>query len=101
MNNRRSSFQAAISVTNAGRTARSWEVVVTHDPDDGVRLEGSVGARVTTSGNTITFRGDDLDPGDSVTFSYQASKRTNGDVKPTSCRVDGVECRVTAGRWGR
>ena len=101
MNSRRRSFQAAISVTNQGRTARSWKLVVTHDPDDGVRMDGSVGARVTTSGDTITFSGDALDPGDSVTFGYQATKRTRDEVQPTSCRVDGVECRVTAGRWGR
>ncbi len=98
MNSRRSSFRAAISVTNAGRAARTWQVVVTHDPDDGVRLEGSIGARVTTSGDTITFSGGPLQPGDSVTFGYQASKRTDDAVRPTSCRVDGVECRVTAGR---
>ncbi len=60
--NDRKSFQAAISVTNGGRTARSWRVVVAHDPDDGVRLKGTAGARVTTAGETITFSGDGLDP---------------------------------------
>ena len=94
----KSSFQAAISVTNRGRAAGSWTLVVSHDPDDGVRLKGSVGARVAGSGDTITFRGDALRPGDSVTFGYQASKSTRDDVRPTSCRVDGVECRVTVER---
>ena len=101
MRDRRSTFQAAISVTNEGRAARSWQVVVTHDPDDEVRLQGSVGARVSTSGDTITFSGGPLDPGDSVTFGYQASKDSDDDVRPTSCRVDGVECRVTLRRSGR
>ncbi len=94
----KSSFQAAISVTNQGRAAASWTLVVTHDPDDGVRLKGSVGGRVTGSGDTITFRGGALSPGDSVAFGYQASKKTRDDVRPTSCRVDGVECRVTVER---
>jgi cellulose binding protein with CBM2 domain len=101
MNSRRSSFQAAITVTNEGRAARSWQVVVTHDPDAGVRVEGSLGVRVSTSGNTITFSGGPLDGGDSVTFGYQASKDTRDDVQPTSCRVDGVECRVTVRRSRR
>ncbi len=101
MNTRRSSFQAAITVTNEGRAARSWRVVVTHDPDAGVRVEGSVGASITTSGDTITLSGGPLDPGDSVTFGYQASAESRDVVQPTSCRVDGVECRVTVGRSRR
>jgi hypothetical protein len=101
MNSRRSSFQAAITVTNEGRAARNWQVVVSHDPDAGVRVEGSLGARVSTSGNTITLSGGPLDGGDSVTFGYQASKDTREDVQPTSCRVDGVECRVTVRRSRR
>ena len=101
MGSRRSSFQAAIAVTNEGGAARSWQVVVTHDPDDDVRLEGSIGARVSTSGDTITFSGGPLDPGDTVTFGYQASTDSRDDVRPTSCRVDGVECRVTTRRSGR
>ena len=40
MRSRRSWFQAAISVTNGGRAARSWLLVVTHDPAAEVRLRG-------------------------------------------------------------
>jgi hypothetical protein len=97
----RTSLRAAISVTNEGRAARSWRVVVTHDPDDEVRLDGTIGARATTAGDTITFQGDALGPGDSVTFGYQASTRARDVARPTSCRVDGVECRVTLERWRR
>ena len=122
MRSRRSWFQAAISVTNGGRAARSWQLVVSsvlvfccyfiiwplsdfasmtwreHALDV---IWGVIVAHLFTADEKITPSGGPLDPGATITFGYQASKRTGGVVRPASCRVDGVECRVTVMRSRR
>jgi hypothetical protein len=99
VNGRRSTFQVGIFIKNTGSTARTWKVVVTHDPSDGVRLLGSTGAKVSTSGDTITLTGGPLEPGRTVTAGFQATRSTNEDVRPTSCKIEGRDCTVTTRRY--
>jgi hypothetical protein len=99
VNGRRSTFRVGIVVTNTGSTARDWQVVVTHDPSDGVRLQGSVGAKVTTSGDTITLSGGPLEPGKSVTVGFLATRSGDDAVRPASCKIDGRDCTVTTRRY--
>jgi hypothetical protein len=96
---RRSTFQAGIFITNEGRTARTWQLVIAHDPDDGVRVQGGAGARMTVSGNTVTFDGGPLDPGDTVTVGYRATTTTEGSVRPASCRIEGRSCEISERRY--
>jgi hypothetical protein len=97
VDDRRSSFSATVVITNTGKAARSWRLVVTHDPDAGVRVQLAVGAEFSMSGNTITLRGDALQPGRSVTVSFRAtSNRTGDDIRPTSCIVEGTACDITS-----
>ena len=99
VNGRRSTFQVGIVIRNTGSTARNWQVVVTHNPADGVRLRGSVGAKVSTSGDTITLSGGPLGPGKTVTVGYQATHRSSEAVRPASCEIEGRACTVTTRRY--
>lgn len=95
---RSTAFQAGIVVTNEGRTPRTWRLVIRHHPGDGVRVQGSSGARMTLSGSTITFEGGPLWAGKSITVGYQATATTRGSVRPASCRVEGTSCEVSERR---
>jgi hypothetical protein len=99
VNGRRSTFQVGIVVKNTGSAARDWQVVVTHDPSDGVRLRGGVGAQVSGSGDTITVSGGPLGPGKTVTVGFQATRRSDEAVRPTSCKIEGRDCTVTTRRY--
>jgi hypothetical protein len=92
---RRSSFQAWVVITNDGRAARDWTLVITHHPDDDVQVQGGGGARMTVSGDTITFRGDALRPGDRATVGYRATAGTDDTPRPSSCRIEGRSCDIT------
>jgi hypothetical protein len=94
-NNRGSTFQAGVFLTNNSNTARNWQVSVTHDPAARVRVQEAFGARISTNGDTTVFTGGPLGAGDSVMFGFQADKNVRGVVRPTSCRVDGRNCVVT------
>jgi hypothetical protein len=94
---RRSTFTVGVIVTNTGKASRSWRLVVTHDPSADVRVQGAFGAQLSTSGDTITLRGDALPPGRSVTAGFRAtSSRERGGVRPTSCTIEGTACDVTS-----
>jgi len=95
----RSGFRAGILITNQGRTARTWRLVITHDPADGVRVVRGSGARMVAAGSTITFDGGPLEPGTSVSVAYQATATTSGSVRPASCRIAGASCVVTEWRY--
>jgi Cellulose binding domain len=94
-NNRGSTFQAGVFLTNNSNTARNWQVSVTHDPAARVRVQEAFGARISTNGDTTVFSGGPLGAGDSIMFGFQADKNVRGVVRPTSCRVDGRNCVVT------
>jgi hypothetical protein len=94
-NSRSDTFQAGVFLTNNGKTARSWQVRVTHNPRDGVRVQDAFGAQMSTDGDTTVFSGGPLAAGDSVTFGFRASKSARGVVRPTGCRIDGKNCVVS------
>jgi hypothetical protein len=92
---RRGMFSAGIALENEGRTARTWEVRVTYDAGDRVRVERVFGARVSTSGSTLIFTGGPLEPGDDTMFGFSASTSGDGQIRPTSCQVDGRACTIS------
>ena len=98
-NSRQTTFQVGILLKNTSGTARNWQVSVTHDPADGVRVRAVFGATMSKAGDTVVFSGGPLKAGGSMFFGFQASKTAEGVVRPSACRVDGRDCVVTAQRY--
>jgi hypothetical protein len=92
---RRGSFQAGIVLENSGSAARTWQVRVTYAAADRVRVERTFGARASTSGSTVVFSGGPLEPGRSTMVGFQASTTSDGEIRPTSCQVDGRACTIS------
>lgn len=88
-------FQVGIVVRNEGTTTRSWRIQITHNPDDGVRVQRGMGAGISSTGNSTTVTGGPLPAGRTAMVAFSASKRTRGVARPTSCRVEGRECDVS------
>lgn len=88
-------FIGGVLLTNPTGTARSWRVVVTHDPDVAVRVTTAWNATLQRSGATTVFTGGPLAPGASQTFGFEATKRVTGPVRPVSCTVNGAACATS------
>jgi hypothetical protein len=93
---RRGQFQAGIVIENEGRTARTWRVRVSYDPSAGVRVQRTFGADASTSGSTIVFSGGPLAAGRSTMIGFRASTDANGEIRPTSCQVEGRACVISS-----
>jgi hypothetical protein len=87
-------FIAGVVLSNPTSTSRSWRVVITHDPADGVRVTTAWNARLERSGSSSILTGGPLAPGASQTFGFEATKRVSGPVRPTACTVDGAACAI-------
>lgn len=92
---RRGRFQAGLVIENVGRAAGEWEVRVSFADRDRVRIQHTYGARASRSGDTVTFRGGPLEPGRSTMIGFQASTTGDGEIRPTSCQVDGRACTIS------
>jgi hypothetical protein len=92
---RRGSFTAGVVLENEGRTARTWEVRIAYDADDRVRVERTFGARISASGSTLIFTGGPLAPGEDTMFGFRATTSADGQIRPTSCQVDGRACSIS------
>ncbi len=88
-------FIGGVLLTNPTGAALSWRVVVTHDPDAGVRVTTAWNASLQRSGATTVFTGGPLAPGASQTFGFEATKRVTGPVGPASCTVNGAACATS------
>ncbi|MCA2215544.1 cellulose binding domain-containing protein [Jidongwangia harbinensis] len=93
---RRGQFQAGIVIENEGDTARNWQVRVTYHPDAEVRVERTFGADASTSGSTVVFSGGPLAAGRSTMIGFRASTEGDGEIRPTSCQVDGRACEISS-----
>jgi hypothetical protein len=89
-------FRAGVLITNEGRSTREWRLVITYDPDDDVRVQG-----------TLTFEGS-LGAGERTTVGYQATTSADRTPRPASCRINGRDCviverrdRNESGGWRR
>lgn len=91
----RDGFIAAVRVVNNGTSARDWTVTLTYPASADIDVHGTWNASVSRSGDTVTLRGRSLAAGDSVTAGFQASKDTDGLVKPISCALGGGACRMS------
>lgn len=92
---RRGSFTAGVVLENESGTARTWEVRIAYDADDRVRVERTFGARLSASGGTLIFTGGPLAPGDDTMFGFRATTSADGQIRPTSCQVDGRACAIS------
>jgi hypothetical protein len=92
---RRGTFQAGIVLENSGRTARTWQVRVSYAAADRVRVQRTFGARSSTSGSTVVFSGGPLEPGRSTMVGFQATTTADGEIRPTSCQVEGRACTIS------
>lgn len=81
-------FIASVRVTNTGTAAAPWSVTVNYPSNARVRVQYAWNA----SANGTTFSGGPLQPGASITFGFQASKRGNGLVAPVTCSIAGIAC---------
>ena len=81
-------FTCGVTVTNVSKTPRSWTVTVRYDGSAGVRVTQVWDATLTRQGNTNIFRGGPLAPGATQSFGFEATKRTNGPVRPAAFTVN-------------
>ena len=81
-------FQAGVLIINEGRSTREWHLVITYDPSDDVRVEG-----------TLTFEGS-LGAGERTTVRYRGTTSADRTPRPASCRINGRDC-VIVERWHR
>jgi cellulase/cellobiase CelA1 len=88
-------YVAAVRIRNNGRAAQPWTVTVSNSGLDDLRLTGTWNARGSQSGTKLTFTGDALAPGASVTFGYQVSKNGRGGARPSGCSVVGGKCSMS------
>jgi hypothetical protein len=91
----RDGFIAAVKVVNNGSTAREWTVTLTYPSNADVEVRGGWNASVSSSGNTVTLRGNSLAAGASITAGFQGTKDVNDAVKPISCAIGGGSCRMS------
>jgi hypothetical protein len=75
-------FRAGVLITNEGRSTREWRLVITYDPDDDVRVQG-----------TLTFEGS-LGAGERTSVGYRATTSAERTPRPASCRVNGRDCTI-------
>jgi hypothetical protein len=87
-------FVSSVQVTNTGGTAGNWSVTVTFDSRARVRINNAWNAQLARQGDSNVFTGGPLAPGASVTFGFDASKRTWRRVQPTGCTINGTPCRL-------
>jgi hypothetical protein len=87
-------FVVGVLVTNPTGTAQAWQVSVSHDPDDGVRVSTFWNAQVNREGSTTVFTGGPVAAGATQSFGFEATKRVDGGVRPTACTVNGESCQV-------
>jgi hypothetical protein len=88
-------YVGTVQITNTGTKAAGWSVSVSHGSVSGLRLYGAWNAQGNQHGDTFTFTGGSLAPGQSASFGYQAGARTRDRVRPSGCSVVGGSCRVS------
>lgn len=91
----RDGFIAALRVSNKGPAAREWSVTLTYPAGADIDVRGAWNASVSSSGDTVTLRGNSLAAGQSISVGFQAEKETRDSVKPVSCSVGGGSCKVS------
>jgi cellulase/cellobiase CelA1 len=88
-------YVGTVQITNTGTKAASWSVNVSHGSVSGLRLYGTWNAQGSQHGDTFTFTGGSLVPGQSASFGYQAGARTRDRLRPSGCSVGSGSCRVS------
>jgi hypothetical protein len=88
-------YVGTAQITNTGIKAASWSVSVSHGSASGLRLYGTWNAQGSQHGDTFTFTGGSLAPGQSASFGYQAGARTRDRLRPSGCSVGSGSCRVS------
>lgn len=88
-------YVAMARVTNDGEAARSWTVTVTHSGDDDVTLRNTWSAEGRQGGDSFTFTGGPLAPGETASFGFQAGTEGRGNARPAGCTVVGGRCSVS------
>ena len=85
-------FVANVDVANVSGRAQTFDVRLTFPDNVVITVTGFWNATPAVTGSGLTFSGDPLTPGGTITFGFQAEKNRPSRVNPTSCTVNGRPC---------